>query len=175
MFVYLRISTYVEIFISVALKVAHDPPSGSKLAPLPDVLTRNGYHVIPLNASVTIGVFSCMSSLIPLRFVLPQSLYHQPINISYQKSRFEYLGVYLSYYACHLLICLFNWNKHAIYFSQYDFYFWQLWDILKIPPEKSVAQLLDSLLSLSLSDVVNGWLMWFPSVKPSASVDNSWL
>ena len=27
---------------------------------------------------------------------------------------------------------------------------------LKIPPEKSVAQLLDSLLSLSLSDVVNG-------------------
>ena len=30
---------------------------------------------------------------------------------------------------------------------------------LKIPPEKSVAQLLDSLLSLSLSDVVNGWLM----------------
>ena len=87
MFVYLRISTYVEIFISVALNVAHDPPSGSKLAPLPDPLTKNGYHVIPLNGSVTIGVFNCMSSLIPLRFVLPQSLYHQPINPSYQKSK----------------------------------------------------------------------------------------
>ena len=75
----LLLSIVADIFISVALKVAQDPPSTSILAPLPDSAALKGYHTMPSNGFGTYAsVFNCQLEFMPLRLTSPQSLYHQP-------------------------------------------------------------------------------------------------